>query len=503
MVNMLRIVRKVVILIFFISLTYASDNQLFKNMDNQVAIGYEYSQINTYNPNWTPIQQTTTMSSANIYLEQLFDSNVWGSINGNFIFDANRSGNQVSTLNSINALAIPASLTGKAGYSFNFPSLKFQVIPYLTTGVVLNYNGVTLPFNGFPNSYYVLYGGGGRLEYVVLPNLSLFFDQTIGYLSDQGGNMANLSAMEYNSALGIRYNVTNRFQIGLQGQFSQISLTDQSVGYVPDYRLYRNDNQTGYGGLISFAYLYDAKSVDPLDWPVYNSPQLAHFDNSYNVGYSFSNINNSYSNGEPAITGNLNQLNVQFSHVFDTNIWVNLDGSITTGITQSNLPTGQVSDKTPIFVGFPGDASVDLGYALTFPITNMQLIPYINGGVVGDINAYNIKQNFDLDYVLTHDIYLQYGAGLRFEYSPANIWLLSLDQSFYGLQDRSSMNANAWQSKTDIGTKLNITKNVMIGLDGFYDIIRPTGQVYNPSAGTNYALIQDNLGGMISVGVNY
>ena len=195
------------------------------------------------------------------------------------------------------------------------------MIPYATAGMVLNYNGTSLPFNGFTNSYYLLYGGGARIEYVVLSNLSLYFDQTIGYLNDQGGSMANLSAMDYTSALGIRYNVTHRFQLGFEGIYNQINLTDSSVGYVPEYRLYRNTNQTAYSGLISFAYLYDAKSGgSPFDLSMYNIPRLAHFDNSYNVGYSISNTTNTYDGGGPNITGNLQEINVQFTHLFINNI---------------------------------------------------------------------------------------------------------------------------------------------------------------------------------------
>ena len=223
-----------VITLILASTSYASDNQLFQNIDNQIAIGYGYSSANTYNPSYAPTQQTTTYSSANINVEQLFNSNVWLNLNGNFIFSANQPDNGTGLIGTIQTFGLPASISGKAGYSFNWTTSGLQVIPYLTTGVALNYNALNLTNNGFKNSYYVLYGGGARLEYVIIPNISIYFDQLVGYLADQGqANNINQSAMNYNSVLGAKFNVAKHLQLGLQGNFNQIIATSSALGFDP------------------------------------------------------------------------------------------------------------------------------------------------------------------------------------------------------------------------------------------------------------------------------
>lgn len=481
------------------------DNLLFQSLDNQISIGYGYNSLNAYNPNYSATNYTTNSSSINVHLEELFDSNFWLAIDGGFIFTVSQSGNNAfGFAGSTRAFAIPGSLTGKAGYSFNWSDLGVQVVPYLTSGAILNYNGASFPYSGFGDSYYVLYGGGARLEYAPSPIFSIFFDQMIGYLNNQGTPLINQSAMNYVSTLGIKYNITDSFQIGLQGSLNQLNTTT-NIGSDPASLIYRNTNQTSYGGIISFGYLYDSKYGHGFDnYENFFDMQLAHFDNSYNINYGFLNSTNSYSGGGlPTINSKLNTLSVDFTHLFETNIWLQLNGGLITGITQSNLPQSTTSMVTPTYLGFPGNVALNLGYAITFPSQHMQLIPYLNGAIDININAYNISSSSSLSYILQHDLFLQGGAGARFEYAPTKRWFIFIDQLFAGLDDRSSTSVNEWRSTSTLGTKVNITQNVMLGLNGFYDIITPTGSTYNPSAGINYALKQGTLGGVVSVGVNY
>lgn len=481
-------------------------NQLFQNFDNQISIGYNFNSLNTYNPKFGAVRQTSNTSAVNIHLEQLFDSNVWLGVDGNFIFNASQSGNNAfGLLNSIQAFGLPSSLTGKAGYSFNWSSIGLQVIPYLTTGVVLNYNGASFPYSGFSNSYYISYGGGAKIEYVITRDFSLFFDQMIGYLNDRSTSPVNQSAINYASTLGVKYNMTDAFQIGLQGSVAQLNTTG-NIGNDAANLVYRNSNQTSYGGTISFAYLYGEKhgrNVDQND--NYFDAYLAHFDNSYSLGYGFLRSTNSYSGGNlPTINSDLNTLNVEFSHLFQNNLWAKINGSLITALDQANVPGGStVQNLTPVYSGFPGDVTFNLGYAITFPTTHMHIIPYLNGGIDANINSYNISSSTSLSQILSRDLYLQYGAGARFEYSPTHNWFIYLDQLFAGLNDRSSNNIDSWRSTTTLGTKLNITSNVMVGVDGFYDVITPTAATYNPGAGINYALQQNTIGGIINFGVNY
>ncbi|MCC2625558.1 MAG: hypothetical protein K0R14_1431 [Burkholderiales bacterium] len=481
------------------------ENLLFQNLDNQISIGYGYTTMNAYNPNFSSTNYTTNASSINVHLEQLFDSNVWLAVDGGFLFSANQSGNSdFSFGGSTRSFGIPGSLTGKAGYSFNWSELGLQVIPYLTSGAILNYNGSSFTYDGFADSYYILYGGGARIEYAITPDLSVFFDQMVGYLDSQGTPVVNQSAMNYISTLGIRYNVTDVFQIGLRGTLNQLD-TVNNIGADTASLIYRNTNQTSYGGIISFAYLYNSKYGNSFDnYENFFDMQLAHFDNSYNINYGFLHSTNSYSGGGlPTINSSLNTLSIDFTHLFSSNIWLQLNGGLITAINQANVPPGLTFTITPTYAGFPGSVGFNLGYAVTFPDVHMQVIPYFNGAMDVNINSYNIKTSSSLSYILQHDLYLQYGAGARFEYAPTKKWFIYADQLFAELNDRSTTNVDSWRSTTSLGTKYNIAKNVMLGISGFYDIITPTGTTYNPSAGINYALQQNTLGGLVSVGVNY
>ena len=496
--------KRLIFVTFLISsstISYA-DNQLFQNLDNQISIGYGYTSINAYNPKGSLPNQTTTTDSIDLHVEQLFNTNVWLGLDGSFIYSATQSSSNYGFLNSIQSYGLPANATGKIGYSFNYPSIGLQVIPYLTSGIVLNYNGVTLPNSGFINSYYILYGGGARLEYVIIPPLSIYFDQTIGYLSDQGGSNINLSAMDYNSALGIKYNVASHIQLGLEGNINQITATGQTIGYDAATATNRNSAQTSYGGIFSVAYLFD--NTGNYNLHNYFNPLLAKFDNSYSVGYGFASATNEYSGGSlSTINSSLSFLNIDFTHLFDNNVWAKINGSIITGMTQSNTVSGTVSQNTPTYLGFPGSALGSVGYAFVLPNTDVQLIPYINGGVDGNINSYNASQSTSISYVLSHDYFIQYGVGGRAEHAVNQYWLLYFDQLFAGLDDRSSMGLNAWRSTSTLGTQLRVTDAVNLGLSGFYDIINPTSTTYDTSANINYAAKQNTYGGLFSVGVNY
>lgn len=472
-------------------------------MDNRISIGYGYTSATASNPNYPTTKQTTTSSSANIGIEQLFNNNIWLNVGGSVIFSANQSTPEFNGYEyQVQSFGLPSNVTGKLGYSFNSSSLGLQVIPYATTGVVLNYSNQTLYNEGFANSYYVLYGGGVRIEYIVIPKMSIYFDQTIGYLNDQGGSNTNLSAMDYNSALGIKYNATNHIQVGLEGSYNQITATGQTIGLDSYSRYPYNNTQNSYTVLASVAYLFDNTADSNLH--SYANEYFAKFDNSYSIGYGFASASNSYTGGNlSAINSSLGFINVDVSHLFDNNVWAKLDGQLLTGITQSNLPPGNSNRITPTYVGFPGSFTGNVGYGFVLPNTDVQLIPYFNAGIIGNISSYNVSQNPSLSYILNHDYYIQYGIGGRAEHAVNQYWQLYFDQLFAELNDRSSLGLNSWRSTSTLGTKINLTNNFELGLRGFYDMIRPNNPPATSSSGTYYASQQNTYGGIVSIGVNY
>ena len=243
------------------------DLSQFQAFDNQISLGYSYSSGTLSNPNYSAIQQTSNNQALNLNVEHLFDNQVWFDVNGAFTFATNKSGASLPFLNNVQDLGFPASLTGKVGYAFPIAQAPgLQLIPYGTVGRVLNYNGTTVPNVGFTNSYYNLYGVGGRAEYVVTNNFMVYLDETIGYLSDQSGAAINLSAWSYNTALGLKYNMTPTFQIGLQGFYNQTNVSNSSAGYDATTFTYRNTNQATVGGLFSLGFAYDGHGTKTSLW---------------------------------------------------------------------------------------------------------------------------------------------------------------------------------------------------------------------------------------------
>ncbi len=492
--------------LIFSSDAYASDNSLFQNMDDQIALGYAYSQAKTFNPSYSPLTYTTNTNSLALHLEQLFDNNVWFAADGSFMFQGSQTGPDNGFSNNIQMLGMPASIAGKIGYSFNFP-FGLQVVPYASIGRELNYNGVTTSQNGFVNSYYNYYGGGARLEYVFVPGASIYADQGIGYLSDTGsGNPPNLNfdAMSYTTALGIRYNLFSQFQISAQANYNYISLLNQSIGYDPYTFNHQNTAQTTWGGAFYFAYLFSPESGNSgsLAAPRSANSELAGFDNNYSIGFGIANSTNRYNGGgNPAINSNVNYWNFAATHLFENNVWANLNAQLMNNISQSNIPAGFTNSHVPTYIGFPGNVLASVGYA--FPLANVpvQFIPYGNAGVVMSINSYNVRENSSIMNAISHDMYLQYGVGGRAEYVVIPRLQLYADQLFAGMEDRSALENNAWRSTSSLGINYNPWSRLQLGIRGYYDYISPTGST--SSNNTYYALNQSTLGGEFSVGIRY
>lgn len=493
-------------LVVVITKGYAADNELFQNLDNQIALGYSYSQANTFNPDYSPLAYTTNSSALALHLEQLFNNNLWFAADGSFIFQGSQTGPDNGFSNNIQMLGMPAAIGGKIGYSFNFP-FGLQAVPYASIGRQLNYNGLTISQNGFVNSYYNYYGGGVRLEYVFLPGASIYADQGIGYLSDTGsGNSPNinLDAMSYTTALGLRYNLFAQFQIAAQANYNHISLLNQSIGYDPYTFNHQNTAQNIWGGTLYFAYLFSPESGDThysLGSGAANR-ELAGFDNNYSVGFGIANSTNRYSGGgNPAIDSNVGYWNFGVSHLFENNIWANLNAQLLNNISQNNIPAGFTNSHVPTYIGFPGNVVTNVGYAFALNSAPVQFIPYVNAGVVMSINSYNIRQNSSIMNAISHDMYLQYGLGGRAEYVVLPQLQLYADQLFAGMDDRSSLGANAWRSTSAIGLNYNPWSRLQLGLKGYYDYISPTGST--SSDGSYYALNQSSLGAEFSVGIRY
>ncbi|MBP9742673.1 MAG: hypothetical protein KBD37_04865 [Burkholderiales bacterium] len=486
-------------------LVYALDNSQFQAFDNQISMGYEYSSSTISNPSNMSIEQTTNNSLFDLNIEKLFNNGVWFDIDGTFAFSSNQTGANLPYVNNVQEIGFPASLTGKAGYAFVLPNTNLQLTPYATLGRVLNYNGVTIPDVGFNSSFYYLYGAGGRIEYAINNNFMLYFDQMVGYLSDQSGNSVNMDAWDLTSTLGIKYNVSSAFQIGLQGFYNQTNLTNSTAGYDGVTYTSRNVNQGTVGGIISLGYLYDAKNSKTSSWGNdYANGEFAFFDNVYSLGFGYaqSNTYNPSSTSVPGIASTLNYLDVNVQRLFLSGIWVDVDAQLATSIAQSNANPSMLNDYAPTYLTYPGSALASIGYAFPLIRDYLQIIPYANGGIVMNINSYTITQDANQSYQLEHDMYFQYGGGAKVEYVINKHWQAYLNQLFANLDDQSSLGLGVWRSTSTVGVDYNVYDPLQLGFNIYYDQISPTGSPSSSLSNPVY-LNQSTVGGLFSVGLRY
>ena len=505
---------------FWIQNAFASEeNALFQGLDNQIALGYSYNSLYAYNPDYAGPNVTTTASNLNLHLEQLFNSNVWLAIDGSFTFKANQNApGGAGFSDNTQEFGFPASLSAKGGYSFNWggnSTQGFQVIPYLTIGRMLNYNGMSVSQNTFTQSYLNMYGGGARLEYAFARDASIYLDQSIGYLQDPNANTSDVydqSAMSYTTLLGIKYNVTPYFQVGLQGMYNQTNLIDTSVGYNAITYSYQNTAQTSFGGMLSFAYLYNndqlMSSLSNMGSGSNRSQALnsllAAFDNSYSLGMGWVNSTNSYKGGSaPSIGTSSNYIDFNVAHLFENNVWANIDAQLINNISQTNIPAGRVNASVPTYIGFPGSVTIDAGYGFQAFDSGFQVIPYANLGVIMNMNSYNIRSNSSIMNAISQDMYLQYGLGGRAEYAINDFWQIYADQLLAEMNDQSSLGINAWRSTSSLGVKINPVAQLQLGLKGFYDIITPNGDAYNTSTNSYMPAQQNSMGVQFDIGLRY
>lgn len=498
---------RIIFLLLITSLSYGEN--LFQNLDNQIAIGYSYNSINTYNPtaaaSGTKIK--TNSQNLNLHLEQLFNNNIWLDGDGSFAFKAQQDAPSGSTINqTIQELNFPATLNAKFGYSFNWAGHQhgIQIIPYITIARNLNYNSITIFQNGLVNSYYNGYGGGFRVEYVLLKNASLFFDHTISYLQDPSINTFNLSAISYNNTLGIKYNLGSHLQFSAQGIFNQTNLVhSDSVGYDPITLNYINTAQTNYSEMFSLAYLF-APNSDYNDNDSNRSDiNLASFDNNYNAGIGFTRSNASYKSGDsPTINSTTSYFTLNATHLFDNDLWINLNSQLINTLNQNNNGTGSINTHVPTIIGFPGTAQMNLGYAFPLSKITLQFIPYLNGGILMNINSYSIRTNTSIVNAIAKDMYLQYGLGGRVEYAFNKIIQVYGDQSYSELKDQSSIALNSYETNSQLGIRFKIWNRLQLGVNGFYQKFFPYGDSVNVN-GTSYASLQQTLGAQIDLGISY
>ncbi|HMT03514.1 MAG TPA: hypothetical protein PKD00_09455 [Burkholderiales bacterium] len=296
-------------------------------------------------------------------------------------------------------------------------------------------------------------------------------------------------------------------ELGVEGFYNQINILDPNVGYNPISYTYRNVNQSTFGGLLSIAYAYGAKNLSSnILEDNFVGEKFLDFDNVYLLGLGFT-TSSSYNPNNPnetKIGTTTNYLDLNVTHLWDYGLWLLVDAQLINSISQANISTSKLNNYAPTFLTFPGNATISLGYA--FPLVNnyLQVIPYVNSGLIMNINTYTISQNSTLLYQLSHDMYIQYGGGIQLEYLINDKIEIYFSQLLANMYDNSGLGLGTWRSTSTLGAKLNLYSSLILGFNTYYDQIMPSSSsTTNAKNNIYYNLNQNTFGGMLSIGLKY
>lgn len=197
------------------------------------------------------------------------------------------------------------------------------------------------------------------------------------------------------------------------------------------------------------------------------------FNNAVSIGLGVSNLNLSNSSGSSALTSNVSyQLDIE--RLFKNNLWFNLNGSIVVSnlTSQANgIGSSHNNFKSP-FTQNPslGGINVSIGYAV-LEVYNTLIIPFVNLGRNTNLAASTVYFNNNKN--ITNNFYYTLGIGSRFDFITNEYALLYLKPYInYNFDQSGPLNGIMPQNNLTynivLGSKLNIYKNLQIGINGYY-----------------------------------
>lgn len=243
-----------------------------------------------------------------------------------------------------------------------------------------------------------------------------------------------------------------------------------------------------------------------------NNSEFQAFDNQISVGYGMTQTTSGYgtTSTQPSDTwifSNNNLVNFDVEHLFNNGVWFDVNADMSFGAGPVNINgTSSNNYQSPDY-----GLNAKVGYAFTFLNQHLQVTPY---GLVGLVNT----QDITLSNVLNGVTYASNvpansfsyvgGMGVRVEYRIDNNFLVYFDQSGNYAWDQSGPNfgfqpQDFIQFTSTIGGKVNLYRNLQLGLRGFYSNYQPQASDYAPSSGLFLAQRQSSLGGIFSVGLTY
>ena len=248
-----------------------SDFQAFQNQYN---IGYQFSQMTLINgdQHTAPVNQ----QSINLEVEHLFDMGIWADANLNmvtyysqpYLGSGNLNGGPGDCADS-QACALGQnpfmySFTMRGGYAFSLLDDNLQLTPYAMFGRNANWAASTVVANGYQpassNDFFLTGGLGVRAAYRFGKTVMLYADQLYSYNWDQSGAIKTIQVEQYGKSyaatnyqftttLGVRYNITPDFQVGLSGFWNNYQHQSNIAGvvYIP---------QNTFGQMLSVGLTY-------------------------------------------------------------------------------------------------------------------------------------------------------------------------------------------------------------------------------------------------------
>ncbi len=244
------------------------------------------------------------------------------------------------------------------------------------------------------------------------------------------------------------------------------------------------------------------------------------FENEYNLGYQFTQM--TLINGaQNTVKFHPNSLNMEIEHLFDANIWLDANLNMVVSYDQPYLGSAFNGADTTTHQAaalgqdpFMYSITMRGGYSFLPFNGNMQIIPYAMFGRNANWSASTAVAN-NYQSLASIDYFLTGGFGLRLGYKLLDNMLIYTDGLYSYNWDQSgaiksiqtqnppvgygkSYAATNYQFTTTIGARYQITKDVELGVSGFWNNYQHQSNI----AGVVY-IPQNTFGEMISLGMTY
>jgi hypothetical protein len=230
------------------------------------------------------------------------------------------------------------------------------------------------------------------------------------------------------------------------------------------------------------------------------------FDNQYNLGYGWDQASLLNGGGKSANVTN-QVINMEVQRLFDVGVWMTVNAYM--NISSASTQTVGIG-STPFLNQYPylGGMNAKVGYGFNAVRNHLLITPYAVLGRNLNVAASTIVYNSGAN-IASNDYYITTGIGGQLEYRINCYIDLFLDQTAVYNWDQSGPNVgaknpqNLYSFKTTIGAKFNIVKNLQLGAKVFGEFYSYNAAAPADTTGTSIFQPQNDLGGLITIGLTY